>query len=86
MHEQPSSLGWQPWNMIAAVLPQLQGRACSVHACGGEAVAGMKRRVRRAGGYQVYWQPYCGLHAEHLGVSVAGGRVHFVVGFSIPLG
>lgn len=85
MMEQPSSLGWQPWHMIVAALPQMQGRACSVRCCGGEAVVGIKRRVHRGGGYQFYWQPYCGSHAERRGVAVTGGRVHFVAGFSAPL-
>jgi len=86
MTEQPSDFGWASWSMITAMFPQLLGRSCSVTNCDDGAVAGMKRRVRRSGGYQLYWQPYCDEHAARRGVGVVDGRVRFVAGFAVPLG
>jgi hypothetical protein len=85
MTEQPSHLGWESWQMIAAMFPQLQGKACSIALCERHAVAGVKRRVRRSGGYQLYWQPYCHDHSVRRGVDVVEGRLRFVEGFSMPL-
>lgn len=85
MKEPPSKLGWMPWQLITAVRPELAGRPCSVGRCPGDAVAGVKRRMRRAGGYHLYWQPYCRDHAGRLGVDVVGGRLLFVEGFSLPV-
>ena len=85
MTQPPAHLGWEPWALIATLVPETAHRTCSLRGCGEHPVAGMRRRVRRHGGYQTYWQPYCLDHARRLGVSVAGGRLTFVAGFRLPL-